>query len=224
MFPPPARWLAQSLKQRGVVQTVAVGVSVIADVAFDLRHGTDTLKWVPLTDLEIASSNKGFGVWYQASKARPLVKLLRLLNLPKDGAFVDFGSGKGRVLLIAAALGFSCVVGVEFSAELCAIARKNVAAFSRRTRVSSSIEVVESDAAEFQISREQNVFFMYNPFEEIVIEQVLHNLADSVKNFPRPVWLIYNTPLHSDAINRSELFKKRQRYRIRGNDFEVFSS
>src|ERR1700730_9338115 len=49
------------------------------------------------------------------SAGRSLRTVLRKLDLPKDGAFIDFGAGKGHVLLIAAQSGFQRIVGVEFS-------------------------------------------------------------------------------------------------------------
>jgi hypothetical protein len=50
---------------------------------------------------------------------------------PRDFTFTDFGSGEGRVLLIAAGLPFRAVVGVEFSAELNEIASRISYVFRR---------------------------------------------------------------------------------------------
>jgi hypothetical protein len=52
------------------------------------------------------------------------------LNIdPRNFTFIDFGSGKGRVLLIAAGLPFKAVVGIEFSRELHEIAVQNISRF-----------------------------------------------------------------------------------------------
>lgn len=100
------RWAAKSISQRGFIRSVKVAVSILIDVGFDLRYGTETIKWVDLASLNISPEGKNHGNPYKATKARPLRKLLRSLDLPKCETFVDFGAGKGRVLLIAAQYGF----------------------------------------------------------------------------------------------------------------------
>jgi cyclopropane fatty-acyl-phospholipid synthase-like methyltransferase len=97
---------------------------VALDIAFDLRYGTDTIRCTEMNTLAFQSENKKLATLYQASEPQPLRSIMRKLDLPKDSSFVDLGSGKGRVLLIAAQFGFQRVIGVEFSRELCEIARE----------------------------------------------------------------------------------------------------
>ena len=53
--------------------------------------------------------------------------MLRALDIDySDFVFVDYGSGKGRTLLVAAEFPFKKIVGVEIAQELHAIAGKNV--------------------------------------------------------------------------------------------------
>src|SRR6185436_10035090 len=111
----------------------------------------DTMAWVGPEDLDTNSPNRCFSERYQASKARPLSKLFRKLRWPTDTVFVDFGSGKGRVLLLAAQFPMKRVVGVEFSPQLCQVARQNIEAFRRSHPRIAPIEVVESDAALYSI-------------------------------------------------------------------------
>ena len=52
------------------------------------------------------------------------------LNLPWDKFnFIDFGSGKGRCLLMAGILGFKNVIGIEFAKDLCEWAKRNKLSF-----------------------------------------------------------------------------------------------
>src|SRR5882724_6223120 len=158
----PLAWAVRSVNDRGLLRTAQVGFSVIADLGFDLRHGTETLRWTFLQDLALESENKIHGVNYQASKAAPLLRVLREFKVSKEGTFVDFGSGKGRALMLAAEYGFDRVVGVEFAAELCAIAKRNLAAFRQRLGRPVNVEIAEIDAAKFVISPDQTVFYLYN--------------------------------------------------------------
>ena len=172
-------WAIQSVRERGLVPTMKVAASAVADLSFDWRHGTNTMRWVEVSDLGAAGANRRYSVRYQATKARPLWTLLNSLDLPRNGGFVDFGSGKGRVLLMAALYGFSTICGIEFSPDLCECSRRNVEIFKRRSGVTTRIEVLLLDAALYSIQPDQAVFFMYNPFGDAVMTQVLVNLRKS---------------------------------------------
>jgi SAM-dependent methyltransferase len=218
----PVSWAVESVSSRGVVQTLKVAAGVVMDLGFDLRYGTDTMRWVDLKSLDIKSANKTLGARYRATKARPLSKLMAKLDLPKDGVFVDLGSGKGRALLIAAQFGFQKIVGVEFSRELCRIASENVRAFARRTGVMVRIDIVESDVANYCLQNDQNIFFMNNPFYGVVLDGVLDKMRESVTRFPRKIWLIYNNPLCHEAVDKTELFLSRKKFEIGGAEFFVY--
>jgi SAM-dependent methyltransferase len=220
----PLAWVFESVKRRGPVLTFKVVLSVVIDMGFDLRYGTDTMRWVEVKTLDFESEHKGNAARYSATKSRPLRMLMRKLDLPKDGVFVDLGSGKGRVLLVAAQCGFEKIVGVEFSRKLCEIARENVKTFARKTRITARIDIVEADVASYCIESEHNVFFMFNPFDKVVTDQLLANLHASVTQFPRKIWLIYNTPIHDEAVSKAELFRACQEFEITGTEFKVYNN
>ena len=107
---------------------------------------------------------------------------------------VDFGCGKARILMIAAECGFARAAGVEFSPELCLIARANCRKFEQNFPTTTTLTVVESDAVDYAIKDDDNLFFFFNPFDATVMTAVLRNIAASLKHHPRFVILaIYNT-------------------------------
>ena len=122
----------QVARQRGVLSALAILVSYVVDIRYEARHQTDTRSWVRIQDLEIDSTNKDQAVDYQPTQSLPLSKLLKTLDISKDRVFVDLGSGKGKALMIAADYGFTTLRGVEFSSELCRIARQNCKKYRRR--------------------------------------------------------------------------------------------
>lgn len=127
-------------------------------------------------------------LYYAAVPYRRFRQLLRMAQLAmSQDVFLDFGAGKGRILLAAANLGFRRVVGVEVSSELASIARRNV-------RGRANIEIVEADAAAFPIPTDAGVFFFYNPFFGTVLDRVLENIRLSVKDQPRRVSLLCVVP------------------------------
>lgn len=215
-------WAVNSVRTRGLARTATVATSAIADFSFDWRYGTDTNRWVKVDDLGEVGENKVHSVRYQATKARPLRQLLNSLDLPREKAFVDFGSGKGRALMIAAECGFQRVVGVEFSPALCEQARQNMEIFRRKSNVTTQFEVVRSDVTHYEIQPDQSVFFMYNPFGDAVMEQVVANLRRSLEVTPRPIWLIYNNPICHGVIEKAGLFKTRLMREIGGTSFIVY--
>lgn len=219
----PGNWLVQSLRDRGPVLTLKVAVSALADLSFDWKHGTDTMKWVEVDSFETASQNKPRAVCYQATKVRPLAKLLGKLQLPTTGSFVDLGCGKGRVLLIASQLGFRRVIGIEFCTRLCRQARENVHRFRARHPNCSVIDVIESDVALYEFAGDESVLFIYNPFDEVVMKQMMDNIRNSVRRMPRDIWLIYNTPIQHETIQREGDFGRCEHYEIGGTTFHVYS-
>ena len=194
----PLSWAFDTLKSQGLRGTLSSVVRAFVDVGFDIRYGTDTARWVEIDTLNVESEHKKDAHTYIPTQITPLRAVLRQLDLPKDVVFVDLGSGKGRVLLIAAQSGFQKIIGVEFSRELCKIARENVKAFLRQTQIKAQIEVIEYDVATWPIDFGHNVFFMFNPFERSVLAQFLDNLHSSLTRFPRRIWLVFNNPTDED--------------------------
>ncbi len=197
---------------------------MIGDRGFDRKYGTDTIDIVELDQLDISSENKLFGMRYEVTRARPMRKLFRVLDLPRDSVFVDFGSGKGRVLMLAAEYGFRKVIGVEFSHQLCSAATRNLKIFAEKQGLAVATEIVEADVADYKITGDQTVFFMFNPFYGEVLEMVADKIAGSVETHPRKVTLIYQYPECREAIEAKGLFKQTARHEWGGCEFLVYEN
>jgi precorrin-6B methylase 2 len=185
------RQALKDLRRRSPREMMQTARAVIEDRAFDWRYGVDTGGITPLRKLAIDSRHVAHGVHYAPTRVRYFRAVLRTLPIPQDSVFVDLGAGKGRMLLLAAQSGrFRKVVGVEFSAELCRTAERNIRRFQRHGVGWVSFEVVHADAADFEVQPDQNVFFMFNPFDHVVMQQVIQRIGQSLKKAPRPIWLI----------------------------------
>ena len=217
-------WARYTVAEKGIVNTILIMCNLVMDLSFDWKHGTDTMRWVNRDDLETQSGNRLHSARYSATKVRPLLQLLGRLHLPQDGNFLDIGSGKGRVLLIASQYGFRKVVGIEFSGELCAVARRNAELFVRKTKSLSPIEVIEADATKYHFEVEDRVIFMFNPFDGFIMAKVLDNLRRSLEENPDIYSLIYNTPLQHDVIKSAALFRSDFYCEIGGTQFRVYSN
>jgi SAM-dependent methyltransferase len=209
------RRLLTSIGKRGLKKTIqlvpqktGVYLSKLDDQLFDIRNGTDTLEIVELDQLQIDSENKEKGIRYEPTRARPFFKVLNSIKLPADATFIDFGCGKGRVLMMAAEYGFRRVTGVDFSKELCDRAYKNISTYQSRRRNGTDIDILNMDAVDYPVRAEDTVFYFFNPFDETVLGRVLDNITASLNSSPRTVWLIYHNPLWSYVIERWSMFRK----------------
>ena len=94
---------------------------------FDTRYQIDTQMPVALADLETTAPGAKFANRYQGTPVVVIHRMIRRLKVNRQRfTFIDLGSGKGRVLLIAAQYPFKSVIGIEFSKTLHDIALTNI--------------------------------------------------------------------------------------------------
>ena len=197
--------VSKSLRERGLWGTLRRTAEHLTQKQpaddFDVKNGTDTSGIVPLWKLSISSPNARFGGRYHASEEWELAGALRALNEDLSPfTFVDLGCGKGRSLLIAARMGFKRVIGVEFAAELTAVARKNI----QIMRISNAI-VIDADAATFSLPQGNVVVFLFNPFRNAVVQKVVANVEQ-----PRAgcLYVIYSNPVCAAALDASQVLQR----------------
>jgi SAM-dependent methyltransferase len=198
------------------------------DYLFEWRYGLDTLAIAKLDGLTITSGDRRRGGFYEGSRWLPLRGLFAELRAmtAAGGALVDLGCGKGKVLLVAAQSGFAQVRGVEFAHELCEIARANWERFRQRTQCPATVEIVEADVAQYAIRPDETVFFLFNPFDEIVLARVLEHVAASVAAHPRRVLIVvaYLSAHYRQAFERQTAFKLEREIVSWACTFSVFSN
>ena len=120
--------------------------------------------------------------------------------------------------------GFKKVIGIEFSARLCAVARKNVAMLPKVAFLRSPIEIIEQDVVFQPVSAEMNVFYIYNSIRRgRAFPTAGEHSALGVCGTAR-VWLIYNTPRYHETIDQSGLFQGCSLHEIGGTEFKVYSA
>lgn len=216
--------LLTRFRETGPLRAAKIAYNGLEGIWFDLVHGTDTFQRVPLDQLILPPDNRDHARKYDPSPVGPFRRILAGLSVRPSDVFVDFGCGKGRVLLLASHFPFRRVVGVEFSSELCAVARANVEAYSRRRRVRAPIEVVPADAARFPIQDDFTFFYFFNPFDELIMRSVFANIAGSWRRLPRRMIVIYYVPLWRAAIEDLGIFILRGDYTLMERRFLVYES
>ena len=121
--------------------------------------------------------------------------------------FVDLGAGKGRILCLAAAYPFQRIVGVELVPTLVEDCRRNLLTFGAPWQQCTHIECVQQDAAEFRFPSTPLVVYLYNPFRAPVLRRVQQNLRTSLRERPRPIWVLYYMPVHRVHFDHDPVFR-----------------
>lgn len=215
----PIVLLYRNLRDKGVVPTARIVASHVRDLAFDIRYGTRTTGWEELNTLTVLGPNKAHGERYQPTRAWELRELFRRIQLPNKGTFVDIGSGKGRVLILAAEYGFQRLIGVEFSKALCDVAEDNLRRYRSRTAMNFDCRIIHSDAMDYEFDPTTRVIFLFNPFDRVVMESVAGKIRDLQANTPESLYLIYNNPAQREVLDRLPNFKPGSIFNIAETEF-----
>jgi len=212
----------QQIRERGVKKSILAAYSLLYDLYYDVKYRYDTYSWVPVDKLDVKEEQKEHAVIYQATRVIPLRRLFKKLNIPKEYSFVDIGCGKGRVLLIAAEYGFKNIKGIEFSSNLTTIADKNILKYKTKTKSNTNFDVITIDAAEYKFNEIENVFFLFNPFDEVILKKVLDNIHESLKQHTRRVWMIYANAVHRELIEKTMKIISMEEFNILEFEFIVY--
>jgi SAM-dependent methyltransferase len=117
-----------------------------------------------------------------------------------NDVFIDFGSGKGRALFLAASnYPFQKVIGVEISEELNKIARQNIQNNLNKL-LCTSIEIVTTDISEYTIPDNVTIVYLYDPIRGEVFFNLIRRLRISFDKNPRRMRIIYLHPALHDCL------------------------
>ena len=133
--------------------------------------------------------------------------------------FVDFGCGKGRFLFYVYHDLHASAVGVEMSVQLYQEAMENLARYMERAKKSrASIQFEHIFAEGYDIEKEDNRFYFFNPFSLQIFQKVIDNILRSVEDFPRSVDVIlyYPTTEYSHFLEIQTVFELCKEIRLPG--------
>jgi len=122
--------------------------------------------------------------------------------------FIDIGSGKGRVLLMAADYPFRRILGVELMPDLHRVAKENIGKYKSDSQQCFAIDSIQGDASEFIFPSELTVLYLFNPLPESGLAKMISNLEHSLEQYPRAVFVLYHNPLLERVLTQSGALKK----------------
>lgn len=96
----------------------------------------------------------------------------------KPRYFIDVGCGKGKQCIYAKKyFKFEKVIGIDFSNELIDIANRNLSNIKYK-----NVELFVADAVDWKLPNEYCFIFIYNPFNEVILNKFILNNIDNFKN------------------------------------------
>jgi hypothetical protein len=173
---------------------------------FDTLHRVNTRATQQDLTGERGDLSKGF--WYiptRPSIARKILGQLPIEHL-ESYCFVDFGSGKGRLLLIAGEFPFACVQGVERDLALHALAGENLRSAKNFKHRCQLIQPLHVEASLYEFPRSNLVLYFFNPFGEDIFAKLLDKLGRSIQEQPRSVLIVLLYPQYDYLVARSGYF------------------
>lgn len=168
---------------------------------FDIINGTDTHFRLDKKDYDEHPSSFDSGILYMSSVTCEIKNALKRIKensgeVFNDLQFFDLGCGKGKSVLVYLMqygnIAKHKAIGIEYYSKLAEIAGKNLQIIGKE----SQAIFAHNDAREYikYISSDKLIIFLYNPFGNDVINEVLTKCQN------KEVYIIYIDPAHHDTI------------------------
>lgn len=170
------------------------------EIRGEKKYHINTIRLNNLKKLLIKGDNLENAAIYQGANYYLLENVFEYLqSINANQNILDFGCGKGRVLAVAAYYGFTKIIGIDFAKELCDEARENILPVQQKFP-EKIFNIIYANAADYKIENDTNVFFFFNPFDEVVMLTVAKNILKSLKENPREAYVVYLNPLYKEIF------------------------
>jgi hypothetical protein len=174
--------------------------TIYYEIKGERKYRLNSVELDMLKTITIDSNNLVHASIYQGCNYYILEKGFNYLkSINENNNLVDFGCGKGRAMVVAAYFGFKKITGIDFARPLCLLAEQNI----KRTSPifpETDFKIICDDVVNYSIDKDHNVFFFFNPFDEVVMLTVVKNILFSLKKNPRKVYIMYSNPVHKEIF------------------------
>jgi ribosomal protein L11 methylase PrmA len=159
---------------------------------WDKRHHVQTSGLIGMEQVSVVGANKEHGTAIVSISPRMFRYFTRFFPADRAGStLIDFGSGKGRLALLASTTGFRKVIGVEYSPFAHKIAQENLKNFRAGGAEVSECIFVNADAVDVELPSDGPLTLVFNnPFGLEVWKRVLPNIVAHRKTSGNDIRLI----------------------------------
>jgi hypothetical protein len=142
--------------------------------AFDKRCNVETAREERLGDMGVAADAVGRGnSLYRVTWAWLIERAMDRLDIdPRQYTFIDYGSGKGKAMLMASDRPFKSIIGLEYAKRLHEIAVENCGTYRSADQRCRSLQPILTDVLNYRLPPGPVVCFMCNPFDEATLRAV----------------------------------------------------
>ena len=183
------------------------------------RYGDADYDWdhrVNTTSAAVGARDRLLGAFYSSYQPTDRALFREMLDTIQQQAnlnfaeftFLDLGSGKGRTLLMASDYPFRRIIGVELLPALNQIAKENLHAYRSESQKCFSLQSICADAARFRLPEGPLVVYLFNPFPEPGLHQFTQNLEQSLREHPRPIYVLYHNALLEHVLLQCSAVRK----------------
>ena len=172
---------------------------IVQEIKGEKKYGITTTGADELKSLEKNGIEIDHATIYMPVNYGILEDIFQQLKIKESSHFLDIGCGKGRAICVAANKGFAKVSGIDFSKEFCFAAEKNLN-ITKQKFPQLQFKIINNDAFYFEIPNDVDFIFMFNPFDEIIMDAVAENILESFELAPRTITLIYANPLYKQEL------------------------
>jgi hypothetical protein len=182
----------------------------VLDSAIERLFFVPTKGHVPLESLTVRGNNKASGHDYKPTPNSVFKWALAAVAEEDIGrmSFVDYGAGKGRVMLLASQYPFTQVGGIEFAEELHDNATMNIAQFPRSRMKCRNVECVLDDVVNIRPLDSEAVHYFFNPFEPQIFAEVLKGIVASYHARPRRLYVILIDMDAAELMHKTGVFQE----------------
>lgn len=120
----------------------------------------------------------------------------KIYKTTNNYTFVDIGCGMGRPCFVAESYGYKNIIGIDLDLELINEAKLNLTRRLLKNKT-SKIDFIHVNAMTYKYKNEPTVYFLFNPFNELVLKNVLAKIIDQTQS---ETWFIYMNPLYSKVF------------------------
>jgi 16S rRNA G966 N2-methylase RsmD len=125
--------------------------------------------------------------------------------------FIDIGSGEGIIIgYCEINYPFKKLYGVEIDYQKFILARKNMLKLNIHE---NRVNFENQNAIKYLLPNENNILFLFNPFDDSILKKFLNNNIDIIKKYNNII--IYLNDIHRDVFEKFE-FKtlRNEKYKI----------
>lgn len=167
-----------------------------------------TRKHVPLSVVRVPHQLRRSGHDYRPTPRLVFKWAMEALPEPVDRfAFVDYGAGRGRVLLMASHYPFEKIIGAEVAEELHRDCMLNIAQYPRSLMKCRNIDCEHMSALRLDIPNQDTVFFFHNPFNDEMMARVMDQVVKSYRQNTRRFYVICVDLHNPDTILDTGVFE-----------------